>query len=49
MKITKFERIQFECEHYSICDCGQNELCDHFKNPDGICEQENCPKLKKRK
>jgi hypothetical protein len=49
MKKTKFEKIQKHCIYGSICDCGQSELCDHVENPDGFCEVENCPKLKKRK
>ena len=49
MKKTKFEKIQLKCENISVCDCGMSELCDHSDNPDGICEVENCPKLKRKK
>jgi hypothetical protein len=49
MKKSRFEKIQEKCQFGYICDCGQNELCDHEDNPDGYCEAENCPKLKKRK
>ena len=48
MKKTKFEKIQLKCDYSSLCDCGQTELCDNENNSDGICEQENCPKLKKK-
>jgi hypothetical protein len=48
MKKTKFEKIQLKCKDLNPCDCGLTELCDNEDNLDGICEEENCPKLKRR-
>jgi len=45
-KKSKFDKIREKCQFWDICDCGQSELCDHEENPDGFCEEENCPKIK---
>ena len=47
MKKQTFEQWQNECDYSSVCDCGQNRLCDH-KEGRGLCLKEDCPTWKDR-
>jgi hypothetical protein len=49
-KLKKKEMEEMTCKYLEICDCGQEQLCEHPKSEDGICEKDYlCPATKKKR